>query len=174
MADGSKPQPLDYRGPTPKRVKVPEDPESRRWRYRRMLFRIGLFVLLAPVALYFGPNLIMFGKLTRRSPADFVPVVQRECAPTVRAMKEYRRDTGHLPQDIQDLVPKYLASVPWGQEIDQSGGFLQITRQESHYITYDFTPGREAWTVHGYFANGAIPLPPVVIGQATQPVLPPK
>jgi hypothetical protein len=173
MANEPKPQPLNYRGRDPNRIKIPEDPESRRWRYRRILFRIALFVALAPVTFYFGPNMFMFGKLTRLSPADFTQHVQRFGVPTVRAIKEYQRDTGHFPNQIHDLQPKYLGSVPpWGADIE-NGQFILWGNLE-HMITYDFTPGAEGWKVNGPFANGPIPLPPVTIGPATQPLLLPK
>jgi hypothetical protein len=170
MADESQPQPLDYRAPSPAQIKLLEDAESRRWRYRRTLFRIGLFVLLAPVTFYFGPNVFKFGKLTRLAPADFVTSVERFGVPSVRAIKEYQRDTGHFPNQMQDLVPKYLPSIPgFGGDIE-NGQFVMWGNLE-HMITYHFTAGAEGWTVSGAFANGTIPLSPVTIGPATQPTL---
>ena len=62
MVDESKLQQLDYRRPPVERRKEPLDPESRRWRHRRILFRIGLFVALSPFTFYFGPNLFLFGR----------------------------------------------------------------------------------------------------------------
>jgi len=165
MAGDPKPQPLDYRSPAPEKLKYLEDAEARAWRYRRVLFRVGLFVLFAPFTLYFGPNLIKFGKLTYLSPADFVPYVQNSGVPIVRAIKEYQRDTGHFPNQIHDLQPKYLGSIPgYGADIE-NGQFVQWGQFE-HMITYDFTPGIEGWTVSGPFAKGPIPLPPVTIGPA--------
>ncbi len=105
MAEESTPQPLNYRGLQPKRVNYVPTSEERRWRNRRILLRPGIFVVIfAPIALYFGPNLIMFGKLTRVSPADFVTLIQPESISVVRAMKEYPRATGQLPLQMTDLT----------------------------------------------------------------------
>ncbi len=173
MDDEPRSQPLDYRGIAP-RYRVPEDAESRCWRLWRILFRVGVILLLMPVTFYLGPNLINFGKLTSLSPADFVAEVQGTCVPTVRAMKEYQIDTGHLPSAMEDLVPKYLASLSERQFIDD-GSFKQLAfRGMNHMITYDFTTSAEGWSVYGPFARGPIPLPPVTIAPATRPILPPK
>jgi hypothetical protein len=173
MADEKTPQPLDYRRPPPKAFKAVEDPEATRWRYRRILFRISLFVLLSPFTFYFVPNLIKFGKLTHLTPADFIPTVQQFGVPAVRAIKEYQRDTGKFPDEIQDLVPKYLPSgLSRGGDIE-NGQFIMWGEFE-HAITYDFTPGIEGWTVTGAFTKGRIPLPPVTIGPATQPMFAPR
>jgi hypothetical protein len=108
----------------------------------------------------------MFGKPTRLTPADFVPDAQSQSLPTVRAIKQYQKDTGQWPDDLRKLVPKYIASVPWGQDI-QGAEFTQWIVQRSKYnhrIIYDFTPGSEGWSVEGHFANGPIPLPKVTLG----------
>ena len=111
MADEASYSP-DYRGRTPKRGGPPQDAEFLRWRALRMLFRAGVVLVLMPVTFYFGPNLITFGKLTRLSAADFITDrVESTLLPTVRAMKEYQRDMGRLPDRMEDLVPKYLASI---------------------------------------------------------------
>jgi len=179
MADESPPppRPLNYRGIQPKRVKYVPTAEDRRWRNRRILLRIAIFlVLFLPISLYFGPNLIMFGTLTRVSPADFAPLVQSLSISIVRAMKEYQRDAGQLPFQMTDLVPKYLPNAPAGGQYIFNGWFTQSddSRQYGQNISYDFTPGSEGWEVNGMFLSGPIPLPPVTIGPATQPSPPPK
>ena len=99
--------------------------------------------------------------------ADFVETVEKSCVPTVRAMKEYQHDTGQLPDSMDDLVPKYLASRPNGQDISK-GHFMQIvSRGAVHFITYDFNPGSEAWEISGPWFSGVIPVPPVTIAPAT-------
>jgi hypothetical protein len=173
MADELKPVPLDYRGPAPGKRKLSLDPESRRWRRWRILFRIGLFLILGPVIIHFGTNYIMFGKSSRLAPADFASTVLTNDVSTVRAMKEYQRDTGHLPNQVDDLVPKYLAARPSGMQDIQSGRFLNFANF-NHMITYDFTPGNEGWSVTGPFANGRIPLPPVTLPPGSQSSYVPK
>ena len=127
--EATPPLPLDYHGPRPKRAKYVPTVEDRRWRNRRILLRLGIFVaLFPPIALYFVPNLIMFGTLRRMTPEDFAPLVQPQSIAIVRAMKEYQRDTGQLPFENTDLVPKYLPPVPTS----------------------------ERYIIHGYFVNGTI------------------
>jgi hypothetical protein len=168
MIDGSKPRSLDYRTPPRKQIKIPETPEERLWRHRRVLFRVSVIIILAPVIIHFAANLIMFGMLTSLSPADFASKVQPLSIATVRAMKEYQRDTGHLPNQMDDLIPKYLESYASGWQIVANGEFMQIGGM-NQMINYDFTPGSEGWNVSGPFANGPIPLPLVKIGPSTRP-----
>jgi hypothetical protein len=170
MPDDPKLVPLDYRG---KRIPVPESLEAIRWRLRRIAFRAAVILLLTPITFYFGPNMILFGKLTWLTPADFVLTVQRDCVPTVRAMKEYQRDFGHLPEKMEDLVPKYLRAFPDGNQLVTNGSFAQFEGPGHQMITYEFGPGREGWSVLGGYTRGPIPLPPVTIGPATRSALPP-
>jgi hypothetical protein len=175
MAHESTPLPLGYHGPQPKRARYVPTAEDRRWRNRRILLRLGIFVaLFAPIALYFGPNLIMFGTLTRVTPVDFASLVQPLSISIVRAMKEYQRDTHQLPVQLTDLVPKYLPTAPNGTQSIFEGYFMQQDDKDQYGqdITYDFTPGSEGWMVDGAFLGGRIPLPPVAIGPATRPSLP--
>jgi hypothetical protein len=177
MAEESTPQPLNYRGFQPKRVKYTPTAQEIIWRNRRILLRLGIFVVVfAPVALYFGPNLIMFGTLRRVSPADFATLVQPLSVSIVWAMKEYQRDTGQLPPQMTDLVPKYLQTAHTPSQSIIDGRFTQSDdmRQYGQVITYDFTPGSEGWKVDGTFLSGPIPLPPVTIGPAAQPWAPLK
>jgi hypothetical protein len=169
MPDDVRPPTLSYRTPRGKPPRPPRDPDWSRWRYRRVFFRIGLFVLLVPPTIHWGNNVFMFGKLTNLSPADFVTRVQSLGVPTVRAMKQYERDTGHMPDQMGDLIPKYLPSAPepWGQDVQ--GGRFEMYDHFRDIVTYDFTPGAEGWSVQGPFANGPIPLPPVTLGTATMP-----
>ena len=85
--------------------------EIRRWRRLRVAYLAGLVALFAAIAFYFGPNCFLFHKLTWMTPADFVPTVQRNCVPVVRAMKEFRRDHGRLPARADELVPQYLPEL---------------------------------------------------------------
>ncbi len=172
MVDGQQDPILNYRGIPPQPDRSWDTPEYRRWRRWRGLFRVGVVLAMTPVAFYFGPNLINYGKLTSLTPADFVQRVERLDVPTVRAMKEFERDTGHLPDSEDDLVPKYLASIPNDQHVSQ-GYFTDLDfRGVPHFITYDFTPGAEAWRVDGPDLKGLIPVPPVTIGPGTRSIAP--
>ncbi len=168
MRDDVPIQPLGYFSPSPHRLKFVEDDEGRRWRYRRILYCAGLGFWFIAIAFYFGPNVINFGKLTRLSPDDFVGIVQRDCVPTVRAMKEYQRDHGKLPTQNEDLAPRYLPEAPKGF-ISMERGHFQCLTMWNHFVIYDFTPGAEGWSVRGPFANGQIRAPLVTPESATYP-----
>jgi len=159
--------PLDYRGPSPPRPKFQETPEGRRWRYRRILYRVALLPFFACIAFYFGPNEINFGKLTSLTPDDFIPTVQKDFVPVIRAIKEYQRDHGSLPNQVADVIPQYgpLHSLP--MENIENKHFYALTRW-NHIVTYDFTPGSEGWQVSGPLVNGPIHLGPVTLGPSTQ------
>ncbi len=167
------PEPLNYRGPPPRRIRVPEDAEAKRWRYGRLLFRVALVALGAEFAFDLGPNWFTFGQLTRPTPAYFVEIAETQGVPVVRAMKEYQRDTGRLPNGLGDLEPKYLPPDTWFRGFVGGAHFALLTTA-NHWVIYDFTPGAEGWRVEGPIANGPIPLPPVTIGPATRPVAPGK
>ena len=111
----------------------------------------------------------MFGKFTRLSPADFVPMAQSVGIPIVRAMKEYQRDTGKMPGRIEDLIPRYLPYIPNHYAIMVESGDFGLLVQHNELISYDFTSGAEGWSVRGPFVNGPIPLPPVTLGPGANP-----
>lgn len=83
-------------------------------------------------------------------------------------MKAYDRNNGHLPNSVDDLIPKYLSSRPSDQTIIAAGRFFFMTADE-HQITYDFTPGAEGWSIRGPSARGPIPFPAVSLGPSTRP-----
>ena len=153
----------------------------KRWRRRRVAYNAGRAAFFAAVALYVGPNLLLFGKPTGLTPADFVPTVEEQCVPIVRAMKEFRRDHGRLPDGGAELMPDYHPPEDPGlQYVSASvhqGKFNRWTTMYNHTITYDFEPATEGWYVTGAFTHGRIPLPPVTIdprpkaasGPATEP-----
>jgi hypothetical protein len=136
----------------------------RRWAYRLSL--VGLFVL---IAFYIGPTRIIFGRWTRLAPADFVPVVRDQCVPIVRAIKVYQRDHGgRLPQSVEQALPPtpkgdyhYVGNI-WQNE-------FRFRSKWNHEVRYDFTPGREGWSVSGAFTHGPISFPPVAPPTTTQP-----
>jgi len=89
----------------------------------------------------------------------------------VRAMKEFQRDNGRLPNDMDELVPAYLPDQSHkavGLHGVNQGEFRHYGR-DHHTIWYDFTPGSEGWKIRGPYVNGQIPLPPVKVGPSTRP-----
>lgn len=142
----------------------PATPELRKWWARRQGYRVMLLAVFVMIAWYVGPNEINFRKPTPLNAADFVPVVESQCVPVVRAMKQYQRDHGKLPGDTDDLVPKYLSAAEEKQfrgEVE-NGRFVYFG-QWNHLIEYSFAPGNEHWSVHGPVVNGVIPTPPVTL-----------
>jgi hypothetical protein len=141
-------------------------PDTTRW-VRRMLFRGALACWFSALAFWFGPNVILFHKLTRPSPDDFVPVVEKYCVPAVRAIKLYQRDHGQMPPSIDALGPPFSShrsDGPGYHMIDAVRPYTYTAFGSFHHtIYYDFTPGHEGWTIHGAFANGPIPVPPVTL-----------
>jgi hypothetical protein len=129
-------------------------------------------MLFLAIAFYFGPNVILFKKLTWITPADFVVTVEGRCVPVVSAMKAYRRDHGHLPERLEDIVPGYLASTG-GSLIVYKGQFTCWTKY-NHLIEYDFSPATEGWKVHGPYTHGRIPAPPAPMGPTTSPSISPS
>ena len=145
---------------------TPDPTPEINWLARNRLLKLGLFVWFA-VVVWFGPNYFLFGKLTRLNPDDFVPVVQKYCVPAVRAMKIYQRSHGQLPADNSDLGTAFDPHKDGGPGIHQieANGYSYMTFgiYMGHMVEYDFTPGREGWSVSGAFANGPVPVPPVIL-----------
>ena len=144
-----------------------DEGEARRWRRLRRLYFGALLAWGCAVAVYFGPNVIMFGKLTWLTPEDFVPLVERRAAPAVRAVKEFHRDRGYYPKHPDELVPDYAPTRPHllsmgPDEIDHLAPY-------NHRVTYRLTPGEEGWSVSGVYASGPIPYPPVTISPTSRP-----
>ena len=109
--------------------------------------------------------------LSDPTPADYVTDVQQHCVPVVRAMKEFQRDYGRLPNDMKELIPHYLPDQ--SKESVQlhgawAGKFEHYARWH-HLIRYDFTPGNEHWEISGPFVQGRIPLPSVKVSAVTSP-----
>ena len=145
---------------------------EQNWRAFRILLRLGLIAWFAIIAFWFGPHLILFRKLSSMSPADFVPVVQKFCVPTVRAMKQYAHDHGRMANKWEDLGPAFDPHIhkgPGMDEIDSRGYTYWAFGIYNHHIEYDFTSGHEGWRVHGAFANGPVPVPSVNIESTSQP-----
>jgi hypothetical protein len=96
---------------------------------------------------------------------DFVPIVQRDCVPIVRAMKEYQRDHGSYPDDVAQLVPQYLPGNPEhpGFHPMIGKGYFGVLSLNSQLIEYDCGSEEEAWRIIGGYVSGRMPLPPVTL-----------
>jgi hypothetical protein len=159
---------IDYR-----RRERPQCPpltaEERRWRLYRYALITGLLLYAAFIAFYIGPHEILFGKTTTLSPADFVPVVEQQGIPFLRAVLAYQRDHGTLPANHRDLIPAYLPDSPTTARGFVDRGHINILTIWNHGLTYDLTSPHPQWRVHGPFANGIIPLPSTVVTPTTAP-----
>ncbi len=141
-----------------------------KWLYLQLAYYLALAGVFVAIAFYLGPNYYLVGRFSSVTPADFVGEVQQEGVPVVRAMKEFQRDHGRLPQDANELVPKYLP--PSGDNavwFDVRQGVFAQRARWNHRIWYDFSPGTEGWYVAGHMARGRIPLPPVKVTATTRP-----
>jgi hypothetical protein len=136
---------------------------------------VGLLILVAPVFGFFARNVALFDRLGNSFTPDQFVQFAKGMESEVMAIKEYQRDTGHLPQTLDDLVPTYIPRYSYHPGEIHNGHFYCEIRDMLHQvISYDFTPGAEKWEVHGSYADGVIPLPPVTIGPTTEPyVMPP-
>jgi hypothetical protein len=151
------------------RKSPPRTPQARNWKIGRGLFRTSLAFIFVPVAFFFGPHVILFGKLTTPTPADFAGCVTPDCVRIVRAMKQYQLDHCVLPDRPEQLIPKYLGSeFPDQMHLYASGGFYTLSN-DNDLITYDFTPASEGWYVNGEFVHGRIPVGAVSLNPSTQP-----
>jgi hypothetical protein len=149
-------------------LSAPTDPQMRKWWVRRACYYIGVFVMFLIGAFYVGPNELLLGKIMYpyQSLADYVPEVEKECVPVVRAVKEYQRDHGRLPADLSDVGPRQW---PFAGSYGYMLGDQFILLKGDHRIYYDFTPGSEGWRVFLGPIEGPIPAPIVTVGPATGP-----
>jgi hypothetical protein len=140
---------------------MPVDPALMGWWRGRLAYSISLAILFSAIAFYFGPNLIRFHKLTSLTTEDFGWYVQAG-TPTVRAMMQFRRDHGRLPNDEDELVPAYL---PKDQDYrgNIARGAFSFWARDGHMITYNFGPVGEGFYVSGPDVNGRISWPPVTL-----------
>jgi hypothetical protein len=146
---------------------MPQDPELKGWWLRRVFYYLVVVAAFIIMAFSVIPNEMNFGMLHKPIPADFVPLVETECAPIVKAMKEFQRDHGRMPTDERELAPDYLPDVKFPGSARQ--GTFEYYTKWNHMISYNFTPGGEGWSIIGPFANGTIPAPLVTISPSTSP-----
>jgi hypothetical protein len=154
---------------------LPRQADLRGWWLRRLAYYAALFVLFLTIGFYIGPNEFLFHRVLYpyHSISDYGPEITTECVPLVRAVKEYQRDYGRLPEDLYQVMPGYLPSCPldarmWGDQLYFVKG--------DHLICYDFTPGSEGWSLVPSALAGSIPVtgravpaPLVSLGPSTRP-----
>lgn len=158
---------------------LPRQSGLRGWWLRRLVYYAALVVLFLTISFYVGPNEFLFRRVLYpyHSISDYIPEITTDCVPLVRAVKEYQRDYGKLPDDLYQVMPGYLPSCPLeARMFDHQLYFLK----GDHLICYDFAPGSEGWTVvpsvpHGSIpATGStVPAPLVSLGPATRPTASP-
>src|SRR3954466_1710838 len=106
-----------------------------RWLYRQFAWYLVLALIFFAIPFYFANNYFFFGKLSRLTAADFVDEVRERCVPVVRAMKEFERDHGRLPNEMKELIPDCLP--------DQSHKMVQLygafQGQFQHYANLHHT-----------------------------------
>lgn len=141
-------------------------PEERAWRRRRLLYYAALCLAALPVIFYFGPNVILFGKLTWISPADFAPIVTTQYAPIVTAIKQYERDHGTLPDRAHWSPPGFQDHRYWGDVY--SGEYRHLSKY-NHFVIYNLTGPDQHWSVRGPYTFGRIPLPGITLPPSTRP-----
>ena len=76
-------------------------------RLQRVLLNVAMVGWFVALAFWFGPHVILFHKLTGMTPLDFVPVVETNCVPAVRAVKIYQRTHRRMPASVDDLGPAF-------------------------------------------------------------------
>jgi hypothetical protein len=148
-------------------VDASDDNREVQQRACRFLLAIILTAWFCVIGFWLGPHKILFGHFRAMKPGDFVPIAQQYCIPAVREIKIYQRDHGHLPTSARDMPAVFIAAKWTGRghhDIAPNGMYLFCWFDGFHTeIDYDFTPGREAWSVHGPFVNGPLALPPVTL-----------
>ncbi len=76
---------------------------------------------------------------------------ETRCTAAILAAERFRRETGHLPDSVKDLVPKYLPAEP----TDPYTGTPLISRRESdHFIVYSV--GRDLEDNGGDFSHESL------------------
>jgi hypothetical protein len=151
-----------------RRLTPPFDADLRRWWWRRFVYRLALFLFFAVIALYLGPNLLEFGRLTQPNLSDFVPIVQGKGVPLVKAVKLYKLDHGRFPKDESELIPEYLPSRVESFRVVEGIMVIGFVGHNER-VQYYFDPGAEGWYLDGPWLSGQLPLPPVTIDPSMRP-----
>ena len=141
--------------------------EENVWRWARRFYIAGLFLLGMSIAFYFGPNLVMFGKLTRLSVNDFVPIATTRFVPVIREIKEYEQEHGGVPLDVQSahLVFVHNKNVTcWFDVPYQEVIFTAPYRSE---VVYYLDQSDEHFEVRSDFMKGRLPIPTVIVPAST-------
>lgn len=157
---------LSYRS-APKQP-PPKDPK---WTARRVAYYFALLGWFCLIAFWAGPNVWLFGRVTGMRESDLHAGAKRSVVPAIRAVLEYQRDFGVLPDNSWDAKVVYFGSdaqVGWGGEYIRNG-VLSDRGLYNQNIYYDFGRADAPWSSQGIFYNGPINLPPVTLDTPFEP-----
>ena len=101
----------------------------RRWAF-------GIVVVLALLA---GLGVQRYQRMQRQQHEEDVAALRSMLAEMRGAIAKYREDNGRHPRSLEELVPKYLRSIPV-DPFTQSMNW-RVTTEESVTPSEDFTPG---------------------------------
>jgi hypothetical protein len=157
---------LSYRS-APKRP-PPKDPK---WTAKRVAYYFALLGWFCLIAFWAGPNVWLFGRVTGMRESDLHENVKQRFVPAIRAVLEYQRDFGALPDNSWNAKVVYFGKytqVGWGGEHIRNGVLSDYGRY-NQCISYDFSHPEAPWTTWGAFYNGPINLPPVTLDTPFEP-----
>lgn len=133
-------------------------PDSIRTSNRHCPWWLALIIAVAIVLTcgHFAMNLLVFGRLTQPTLADFEETAISG-TPLVKAALDYRNDHGLLPQTWSDLVPDYLAEPP-----DQNWRIYHhcLGHREARGMTYFDFVERVGWHVRSKVISQPLAVPP--------------
>lgn len=129
-----------------------------RWRTYRVIYYLGICATFSAAAFYFGPNYLLFGKLTWRNPSDFTSRVMSDGLLVLSEIRKYQADHGQLPTDLRQIGSDdgFLFHGAF-----YSDHILKIQDQYHDVVTYDLSAPNPSWVVRGPFTSGPVPgIPP--------------
>ncbi len=97
------------------------------------------------------------GRWTLPTTAEFAEVALKH-QDLVRAIYDYKAEHGVLPEELKDLIPGYLPSVP-DAPLFFNGASLRIPTNLFRTDVYYRFGDEEGWYVGGEYGNGPLPAP---------------
>ena len=85
-----------------------------------------------------------------------------------QAICDFRAENGVLPDDLQELVPRYLSEAPPDSSVIYANGVLTIDTGPHTYISYSFRGPDEGWQSASFF--DVSPLPVAKVTRSVVPV----
>ncbi len=126
---------------------------------RLSIYLLGVVIVL--VFAFFGLRLMLLGRLTMPTTAEFVALARQQ-QPLAQAIADYRADHGVLPRSLGELEPEYASKATRDPRVSFDGEVLHIRADAPHTgVYYRFSKGNEGWFVGGDFGNGPLPLPKI-------------